>query len=207
MTLIMQKEIQNSRPDWKNRLDHLEETPSEGTWNKLYAKLENKPQRKKAVWWYLAAACILFVFVLFSVFKDNKPETNDVVTAPPKTEVKITLLLPPSIKKEKVLTKKKVHFPRRKEQNFPIEITQPDVIVPQENISLTAIEVPQVVPRKKLRVVHINELEPAAVGEGQDVADSEKPKAKRGKNKKLIHSYVSNSNSDKLLKINLSPSN
>jgi hypothetical protein len=116
------------------------------------------------------------------------------------------LILPPSIVKEKALAKKKVHLTVKKEQNIPIQITEP-VIVPQENGPLTAIEVPVAAPKKKLRVVHINELEPAAVSEVPDLAQNEKPKSKRGKNKNLIHSYVSNSTSDKLLKINLSPSN
>lgn len=202
----MQEEIQNNRPDWKNRLDDLEATPGDAAWSKLYSKLENKPRSNKAVWWYVAAACVAFIFVLLFVFKNDQPAPNDLVRDTPKTDLKITLILPPSIVKEKALAKKKVHLTVKKEQNIPIQITEP-VIVPQENGPLTAIEVPVAAPKKKLRVVHINELEPAAVTEVPDLAQNEKPKSKRGKNKNLIHSYVSNSTSDKLLKINLSPSN
>jgi hypothetical protein len=202
----MQKEIQNNRPDWKNRLDDLEATPGDAAWSKLYSKLENKPRSKKAVWWYVAAACVAFIFILLFVFKNDQPAPDDLVRERPKADLKITLILPPSIVKEKTLAKKKVHLTVKKEQNIPIQITEP-VIVPQENGPLTAIEVPVAAPKKKLRVVHINELEPAAVSEVPDLAQNEKPKSKRGKNKNLIHSYVSNSTSDKLLKINLSPSN
>ena len=122
----------------------------------------------------------------------------------------MTLLQPAPIVKSKKRLQKKFDFVHTKidiQKETAIQVAQPATIDPKKNLSLTAIEVPSVTPKKKLRVVHINELEPNNDEERQDLAESGKTKTKRGKNKNLIRSYVSNSTSDKALKINLSPSN
>jgi hypothetical protein len=206
----MQEEIQNNRPGWRNRLDDLEAVAGEETWDKLHSRLQNKKRNNKPVWWYIAAACAIFIFFLLSFFRSDNNVRNEIVKTTKKENLKMTLLQPAPIVKSKKRLQKKFDFVHTKidtQKETAIQVAQPATIDPEKNLSLTVIEIPSVAPKKKLRVVHINELQPNNDEEKQNLAQNEKTKTKRGKNKNLIRSYVSNSTSDKALKINFSPSN
>jgi hypothetical protein len=209
----MQEETQNNSSGWRSRLGDLEAPPAEGAWDKLYARLDNKKKSNKSAWWLLAAACAIFVFFLISFFKDNIKVTKDIIKTEKQT--KVILSRPPAIVKKEALSEKK---------NILRHTLKTTNLIPKKETTTASIEVPieihiadtssfvqnnivSAAPKKKLRVVHINELEPANHEEALDWAQNEKTKSKRVKNKNLIHSYVSNSASDKALKIKLSPSN
>jgi hypothetical protein len=209
----MQKETRNNRSDWRERLGDLEAQPGEAAWDKLHLRLANKKRNNKPVWWFLAAACAVAIFFLLSFFKSDNKIGNEIVKEAKKYNSKIILTQPlPIVKREAHFEKKvslkpaKIDMPVKK-KDTAIQIVQASTVDPEKNISLTAIEIPFAAPKKKLRVVHINELQPEDTGEKQDWAQHDKTKTKRTKNKNLIHSYVTNSTSDKALKISLSPSN
>lgn len=213
MNLTMQEEIQNNRSEWKKRLDDLEAPASEAAWDKLHSRLQDKKRNKKPVWWYLAAAYVVTVFFLLSFFRSDTNVKNDMSNA--EQQIKIILSRPPAIVKKETApqnknvlshTLKKTN-PTPKKEIVPVNIEAPTAIHIPDTSSLAANNIPSVAPKKKLRVVHINELEPPVDEEKQDWAQNEKTKSRRGKNKNLIHAYVSNSTSDKVLKISLSPSN
>lgn len=213
MNLTMQEEIQNNRSDWRKRLDDLEAPSGEGAWDKLYSRLENKKRNNKPVWWYLAAACVVLVFFVLSFFKSDDSVVNNLANAEKRT--KIVLSRPPATVKKEIPFKKKNILPHPikkikiipKEERFPFNIEAPITIHIPDTSSFAENNISSVAPAKKLRVVHINELEPSAGEETPAWVQNEIPKRKRSNNKNLIHSYVSNSKSDKVLKISLSPSN
>ena len=56
--------------NWKNKLGELSSLPEENpfdrnaSWDKLHARMGEKKQSKKAVWYWAAAACILFALMI-----------------------------------------------------------------------------------------------------------------------------------------------
>lgn len=73
----MVNENHNSKPGWKSKLEELESLPGEAmpdknaSWEKLHAKLEGKKPVKKPLWYWLAAASVLF-FLIIAFFISNK---------------------------------------------------------------------------------------------------------------------------------------
>jgi hypothetical protein len=63
----MSDEKQNN--SWQHKLeqlDHLPETEwtKDAAWEKLYNRLQEKPRRKKAIWYMAAAACLLMAVII-----------------------------------------------------------------------------------------------------------------------------------------------
>ena len=61
----MSNENPNNTPQWRSKLDELEHFPgaafnSDGAWDKLYGRLRGKKKSKKILWYWIAAACLLF---------------------------------------------------------------------------------------------------------------------------------------------------
>ena len=173
--------------DIKERLDGLDSLPGEtafnkdAAWEKLHHRLQEKPRHNRIVW-YWAAACLLpAVLVLWMV--SNKSETFLVKTIQQKKHTNIPVIqLPlvqkemstvsPSITVEKNQSIKNIH---KKAKNIPVDKTSntqtapflvttvetmPEgvtTIIPPAN-TITAIATITMV-KKKLRVVHINELD------------------------------------------------
>lgn len=213
MNLNMQEEIQNNRSNWRNRLGDLEAHPAEGAWDKLYARLDSKKKTNKSAWWLLAAACVIFAFFVPSFFKSDTKVTNDISKTEKQT--KAILSRPPSIiKKETPPGEKnvlrhtfKTTNPIPEKETATVKIESPIAIPVPDTSLFIQNNIASAEPKKKLRVVHINELEPVNDEEQAGWAQNEKAKNNRTKNKNLVHSYVSNSTSDKALKINLSSPN
>src|SRR5690349_14779869 len=150
MNQNMQKEIQNNFSDWRNRLTELEEPPTEGAWEKLYSRLEIKPRKREAVWWYLAAACVVFVFIFLAFFRNDKNQINEVAKAQEKSDFKMILNQPATIVKEKnvpkkrmIFLKKKIDLPLKKEQDISIQVQPAATINPEKNLSLMTTEIPK----------------------------------------------------------------
>lgn len=74
----MSKEIHNSSDNWRGKLEDLDSLTVEtgfnknASWEKLYARLGGKKSRKKATWYWVAAACVLFVLIIPLIFSSNK---------------------------------------------------------------------------------------------------------------------------------------
>ena len=75
----MINEKPNNNINWKNRLEELESSAGgeafnkEAAWEKLHTRLQSKPRNKKVLWYWLAAACLFFA-LFTSLFLSNKKE-------------------------------------------------------------------------------------------------------------------------------------
>ncbi|MEO6540678.1 MAG: hypothetical protein ABIN74_06805 [Ferruginibacter sp.] len=178
----MLPEKHNDSHSWKNKLEGLTGLPGEAwkknvAWEKLHSRLQERPSRSKAVW-YWAAACLLLALTI-PLLIPNKKENIEVrnVFAPKKQT--IVLPTPPAVpvtdKAAAPVEKMKINYSDTKDQHTADVKT----IVKQEKqvtaIAETIIEkdpVPIITDtaaalvaatpvKKKMPVVHINELEPS----------------------------------------------
>ena len=74
----MTNEKHNNNSDWINKLDELESIQGiafnkEASWNKLHERLYSKSNKRKAIWYWLAAACLFFALFI-SLFMSHKKE-------------------------------------------------------------------------------------------------------------------------------------
>ncbi|HUZ58558.1 MAG TPA: hypothetical protein VMU83_07240 [Hanamia sp.] len=74
----MSNENHNSTENWRSKLEDLDSLAEEtmfdknASWEKLYARLGGKKRAKKAIWYWAAAACILFALMIPVIFSSNK---------------------------------------------------------------------------------------------------------------------------------------
>lgn len=73
----MTNEKPNKSSDWINKLDELESIQGapfnkEASWNKLYERLYSKSNKRKAIWYWLAAACLFFALFISLFISHNK---------------------------------------------------------------------------------------------------------------------------------------
>ncbi|MEP7252240.1 MAG: hypothetical protein ABI683_07660, partial [Ginsengibacter sp.] len=66
----------NEDLNWQSKLDALENLPGEifnkdAAWNKLRVKENKKKAFIKPVWYYIAAACVIIIFLLISFLPNN----------------------------------------------------------------------------------------------------------------------------------------
>jgi len=173
---------------WKKELDQLSALPDEAdhdmnaVWEKLNSRLEEKQSGKKFPWYWLAAACVCGCIMMAAIFLNNKKENTkqDIVKENRPTGKKEIVQTP-------VIKEINVHgsIPAIKKTKEPFRstvkngIVRPKTIVPavkpveemileKKDSSMIASSIPQTIqPRpivftslkKKLPVVHINELE------------------------------------------------
>ena len=165
-------------------LDELVGLPGETTanktalWQRLESRLQKKPQQKKAVW-YWAAACLLIcttVLFFFSANKTNVDEAiavnNNSAVAKPlgqtkrkiaienikleTTEIKLPLVVSnvPSLRN-------KIQLNKTKQDSFVSNTRLPLELIAQDNS--VEIDTPAktiaIAAKKKLSVVHINEIQ------------------------------------------------
>ena len=73
----MSSENHNRSHHWKSKLEELESLPAEtmpdknAAWEKIHARLDGKRPERKQVWYWVAAASVLFLFII-SFFISNK---------------------------------------------------------------------------------------------------------------------------------------
>ncbi len=179
---------------WKNKLNELENVPGEtfskdDAWNKLYEHLQGKKGNKKVTWYWIAAACLLFVFITTLVNRyQHNPQPSASATSVQESKSPVRPLFSPGKNDQNetaninITTKDKTtNASHRMEQAGHRITTRPmiskmilnDTInsLMTENIS-NSLSVPSVssntiipVPGKqKLKVVHVNELESPVIG-------------------------------------------
>lgn len=232
----MVSESHSNSLGWKSRLEALDSWPGEGlhkdaAWEKLHKRLREKPSPKKAVWYWIAAACTLSAFFmpgLFSVKNDTSLVKN---TIQPKQSTR------PFISPSKKIFKKDTlevvsgkHFYRKRRKLYIAKVNK--IILPAANNVITAkplannmkISLPQIANniiaadtfhnivikvayKPTLRVIHINELEQLSAAEKFALNTSVKWPVKIT-NKDVFSGFSTGTNSDyNILKINLSPQN
>ncbi len=183
----MESEESGKIEHWKNKLDELQDFPAEvfnkeSAWNKLHLKMHERRGKKKMVWYWAAAAVIIFLLAIPLLPKHgNKPSLvrsqriNSIskkIVEPllkiEKNNIVVTIQSPVYLKnnfnnKNKL---KEIHLPI--ENKFEAKIRVNDTVSTQlttEIISQTlqptvALSViPKIFTQnKKLKVIHINEM-------------------------------------------------
>ena len=171
--------------EWKNKLESLEELRSEPlnknlAWNKLYARLKNKPRRKNRWIYWTAAASLAIVFFLLKVFNNNNIESKggEISVKPNKPVPEILeerkLINPIQEIAESPRLKRPAQVAKKKPGSLPsdthpveetvIAVTKEDsarneqILVKVEPEQKEPDQTQQPTAKKKLRVVHINEL-------------------------------------------------
>ena len=228
----MPDEKANKAFHWRNRLEQLDGIPGEApvdqaaAWQRLHDRLQKKPVHRKTAWYRIAAACLFFVLALSwlvlvqpvtSLVKDTKPRQDtssksfralqgrDVAAVSTQHAAQKKSISP-------VLAKSKVHaalvnvavtsLPALPDADTLKEISAPLVIHQAvDTILLTAA-----VPKKKLRVVHINELNNTV--EDMHLASNAPPSSTKFLHADDLSGFsVSRNASDNIVKIKLSSSN
>jgi hypothetical protein len=190
----MENESHDNTVNWKNKLDGLECLPGEeatdkdALWDKLDAR-RGKRNNKKALWYWMAAACLLFILLIPFFHKEkNQSINNGIVQKQPvqstsrpsqviiKEEPKTLTVLEPAKRESTDFISNKVHnrsllIPETNRKLLQVAGTvsiqatltpgTTDLIAAGNSISV----VTQIPAKKKLKVVHINEL-------GDDVEQS-----------------------------------
>lgn len=210
----MSNENHNNSPTWKSKLEELESLPGEtmpdnnAAWEKLHARLEGGKPQKKVVWYWIAAACILFLFMIPLIVL-NKKDHQLANTEPNQNQpgakqnqrrepasVAITnhekdsgtIKYPVLSEKDVAIVSDKsrqlVHgnIQENKTENFrvydTVSIQNPMAGTIQKTlqaIDTSSHTVSAVLTKKRLPVVHVNELEESPDMSTQVARNSEKP--------------------------------
>ena len=186
----MTSENQNKSNNWKIKLDELSCLPSEtyidknALWTKLDARLHTKRNKSKPIWYWVAAACILFAIMIpLMLFNKKEGQLTKVEIKEKPSEIKnsdisiidkkdsIEKILPSLGEKKfasvanttpksptKIITKKQSN-----EFRVAITVSTENLIAETKNISLQPINISSGLAasapaKKELKVVHINEL-------------------------------------------------
>ena len=186
----MTNEKPNNNINWKNKLEELESSAGEvfnkeASWEKLYPRLHAKPNNKKIIWYWAAAACLL-IAILSPWFLSNKKENdfvknnsieNKIQSSSSQSSSEANKDTPAHISSVLVEKKLNAHFgenkkiitsfehkglrpenfvavKKDKEEFIKTEIIKKAITPVDTQINIIAI----VHEKKKLRVVHINEL-------------------------------------------------
>jgi len=173
-------------PDgWKDKLDRLDNLPGEpwadknAAWDKLYHRLHEKPKRKAGAWW-LAAAVFLLLVLMASLLLTHKVEKTWVKNNPLPVHTDIPAPVPAPVQGKKaypvapaVMAKNKKPLPLNvRPIDTPI-VAPVATVAPPVKTDTQLLANAMVLPSpKKLRVVHINELEAPA---GNDVQTARQP--------------------------------
>ena len=189
MEYNMSHENHNNLQPWKNKLGELKKLPEpsfdkDAAWGKLYERLNEKEPGKKPGWYWIAAACLVFVLVVSMFFINNtpdkitasetKPASAETVNTVAKTKEKkdetkradaiisgkiaITVDKKADRKTSKIVPVKpflKLRLSDTVSEQKPALKTVDDFINPVKASPVLAITKPE---KKKLRVVHVNEL-------------------------------------------------
>jgi hypothetical protein len=231
----MSDEKHHDLPGLKNKLETLSFLPEEppmdknDSWEKLYIRLHQKPNRKPFRWYWPAAACLLLAFSLFAWMKTNTKK-NEATPADQNNLVVSRAATPPQNKKfiqpAPALAVVKIKNPRRlipERKRIRIQPAKPsDPMVAEAAVTFQAPGPPgppplpeigsvtKTVPfhaKKKLRVVHVNELDEPA--EENNIANNIAHHAVRakwfGQQQTVNFSPEAGRSGDGILKITLSP--
>ncbi len=228
----------NNTGNWKSKLDELESLPGKTLpdknflWEKLHQRLGEKEGNKKALWYWVAAACL--VFALISPFLNPDRERHQILKhqvakkqtekliiqpAPISKKGEIKVINPVLFKKNETTTndqnksKPEISSRIKNSVHVPNSVSEHDVaaqtIITGPSLIDTILNITDELPvRKKLKVVHINELGDP-VEKSTDIAHSKEThsfKFKFANQVVYINSApVSNTNGFTVLKMKSSP--
>ena len=191
----MSKENQNKFEDWKSKLDNLDSLPGEimpdknEAWEKLYARLGGKKRKQKSIWYWAAAACILFALMIPPFFLKNKNRqisntqtqinntesdshliknsTKKAIDEKDSTQIfHSSIVINNQVKTEAVSPKKIRKNIYEKQMNplrLPDMVSTQNILLEAKSNSLSPMDTFSSIAtsnpvKKKLKVVHINEL-------------------------------------------------
>ncbi len=230
----MLNESHNDTGYWKDKLKELDGVPGEtlnkaAAWGKLQERLREKSSGKKAAWYWVAAACLLLTFMItrlsptnkkISLVKNNLPQKPKTLagTQTPFSDSFIVISTQKNTEKKalvvnKVKTKEQDILPNKNaalEPSIANTGVTNNTIPTYSNANTADTIVLAVLPiKKKLRVVHINDLEKPLEEPNQFAQNNVIPVFQTGALTKTVFSrfVLSKNASDNILKIKLSPSN
>lgn len=179
----MQNNSNDNIQNWKQRLDDFEDIAGNNldrndAWDKLQQKKAVTKTPNKKIWYWLAAACVagLSAFIINSIYEQpGKTTTPDIVkttNTDPVKENNITVIKNEPVAIENVKEKKQeinedpspVNPGVIEKDNIAEEplLVKDQPALPQQMIALTDTisrpSLPVIAKNKKLKVVHINEL-------------------------------------------------
>lgn len=189
----MEQDMLNENPgnrNWKNKLEDVDGLSSvllqdkNAAWDTLHHRLHQPTKKRKFIWYWLAAACLLALIIvpLFIFNNKNTPTGNTVVQAPASIKIKT-----PAVKEKAVAfaaeenNKKNIISEPAKiiHQKSPIEKLSKKELMPATSLLIEPVPSSSSVPvqiqpvqipfteklttlatpeKKKLKVVHVNEL-------------------------------------------------
>lgn len=223
---------------WKNKLEDIDYLPGEppfnknSAWQRLHHRLDKKPRASKIIWYWLAAACLAAVVSLpFLVSDRKKPDV--VVTdkpspalLPSNTTETMNRLHNDTIQSPVVFfdkqqarksknsrqnsTEKKIEVYRIPEITVPDSSSIPknEVVVVERSFIDTSFQLIAAPIKKKLSVVHLNELESETRLRAEYlVTDINRFRGVRTKKSRSSSVIVGRNASDDIVKIKISPSN
>ncbi|MBC7829132.1 MAG: hypothetical protein H7122_15385 [Chitinophagaceae bacterium] len=223
---------------WKKRLGEIDHLPGESvhdktaSWEKLHDRLGKKPRTNKIMWYWAAAACLCILAGLQWIKvkeKDTPVVTVEPLAIPQRSSDTSGIIKsnPDAHATHTVIKKRQSNSIAVKEKNKPVFTSiglnnknaamDPDTVKkslppfivntvkPVDTIALITVA-PQ---RKKLRVVHINELGKPMEQEIQFARSNVLPafEAKVFRQDRSAGFSLSRNFSDNIVKIKLSPSN
>jgi hypothetical protein len=184
----MSSEDPNNTPHWRNKLDELEHLPDasfnrDAAWDNLQSRLEGNKRSKKISWYWIAAACLVFglMIALLNYHKgSSEPANKETIVKQQPTEIKkpispaeqidqneidetaerikdriVSTPIKPVQKIRRIITMEVA--PKVRPEDVAISYPQNEPVAKSLQIvknSTTAVAP----PKKKLNVVHINEL-------------------------------------------------
>jgi len=176
--------------NWKQKLEDADSLPhatlqnKDGAWEKLHARIAGKPRSKRVVWYWVAAACLLFAIIIPSLTKHRSTSTlvKNSTTKNVNDTLKNAIVQKdkPAETLARETTDVQTHQQMQKntvvkntEQHFTIadtvnviqlvnnndQLLQNETVVMPITIDTTVIATVSPAPvQKKLKVVHVNEL-------------------------------------------------
>ena len=233
----MLNEKHNEPFHWKVKLDELSSLPGEAVleknaaWEKLHGRLEEGPRKKKTIW-YWAAACILLAITIPFILANKKEnglvkeipqQKKNIIEQPGQIQIHpkepVALISPVQVKRKQpvtVIKKTKIagDLNIAKENNAVATIA----ILPVENKAETVLNsippadtvvavVTGMPARKKLQVIHLNELDPSPVPADLPAFVKRSLKLKFGNNKVSNQTFATQQQYTNDFKINLSLKN
>ena len=228
----MPDEKANNPFHWKNKLDELTGIPGEppfdqpAAWQALHDRLQKKPLPRVATKYWIAAACLLCVIILSGLMLTQpdviivKRATQSTRHFSPKPVTQPVSHEADAVAFQPVIKNKPISPPIPKNNLHPslvhAAVGRPMLLPDTTDNTLLAITIPQphdtmhltaaAPAKKKLRVVHINELN-NTVDDGHLASNLAAASSKKSMSEDDAGLSLSRNASDNILKIKLSSSN
>jgi len=178
----MSNENPNNTPQWRSKLDELEHLPGapfkgDAAWDKLYGRLAGNKKSKKIFWYWMAAACLLAGLIVTFLNQRktiSQPEHHETaIKQPKKTDILVVRTNKYENRIESIEDKIIRRSDKPVQRNRRITLTQvsakvqsnePIIDHPEQDLIAKPLQIVRnstaavVLPKKKLNVVHINEL-------------------------------------------------